>query len=148
MKRHAGGATLIIVLLVMSGISMLLIRVHYRCSLLLETVIEREKQLKWHFAAQACMQYALKLAVSNWYYIHDTNKQGVDYITSWYVGQQEQVPLRLAFMAYESDLVVKIALSEGPHVREEISCKLKIVQEDREKRVVKKVMIYDWREGG
>ena len=73
MKRRAGSA-LLVVLLIIVGLSTLLMRIHYRSSLLLETVYEREKQLQWHYATQTFMLYAIHLAKKNWRYIHDQSR--------------------------------------------------------------------------
>ena len=143
MKQRSGSA-LLMVLFVLMGMSMLLLRVHYRCSLLLETVIEREHQLIWYNAAQACMQYAIYVAKANWYHIQDlvNNGQTAHFVTSWSLNAQRKVPARIAFSLLGVDMHILMQIHEGAALKKQITCTLKIIKVNDGK--VDQVKIYDW----
>jgi hypothetical protein len=145
MKQRSGSAILMI-LLVLTGMSMLLLRVHYRCSLLLETVIEREHQLIWYNAAQACMQYAIYLAKADWYHIQDlaSNGRSTHFVTSWSLHKQRQVPAHIAFSISDGDMHISVQLYDQATLKRQITCTLKIIKVDEGK--VAQVKIYGWYE--
>lgn len=147
MKQHRIGSALLMILLILAGISTLLLRVHYQCSLLLETVIEREQQLVWYNGTQACMQYALYLAKKNWQYLQDLAGQGAatTFVTSWSLNKQKQVPAHISFRMSGADMHVCVQLYQDNVVKKQISCALKVVELD-DKQMVNKVKIYEWRE--
>lgn len=144
MKQRSGSA-LLMVLFVLMGMSMLLLRVHYRCSLLLETVAEREHQLIWYNAAQACMQYAIYVAKANWYHIQDlvNNGQTAHFVTSWSLNAQRKVPARIAFSLLGVDMHILVQIyDEQTTLKRQIACTLEPVEVDGSQ--VTKVKIYDW----
>ncbi len=148
MKRRTGSA-LLVVLLITAALSTLLMRIHYRSSLLLETVREREKQVQWYYAAQTFMLYAIHLAKKNWRYIHDQSKshQLTYYDMSWQVTEQTQGKGTMTFSSQEGILHINVQLYDTSKLKQHLFCTIQSCQSDDQlEEQVKKVIIHNWSE--
>jgi hypothetical protein len=121
------GSALLMVLLLMTGVSFLLMNLNNRFSLLVQTVVQREKQIRSSCAAQACMFYAIQLAKHNW----DDINMGAQYERlsytglPWYITPKEIVQASISFERVGDTLSITIELGEdsGPK-KESISCRV------------------------
>lgn len=151
MKRQTGSA-LLVVLLITAGLSTLLMRIHYRSSLLLETVREREKQIQWYYAAQTFMLYAIHLAKKNWRYIHDQSKahQLTYHNMLWQVTEQTQGKGTMTFSSQKGTLHINVQLYDTSQLKQHLFCIIQSHQPhqlgDQLEEQVKKVIIYNWSE--
>jgi hypothetical protein len=140
------GSALLMVLLLMTGVSLLLMNLNYRFSLLVQSVIQREKQIRSNCAAQACMFYAIQLAKYNWNsIIMKTQYERLSYTSlSWYITPKEVVQASISFERVGDALLITVELGDsGDHIREAISCKVTPVN-----KVLKDVqlIVSDWKE--
>lgn len=145
MNRHHGSA-LLVVLFLIAAISTLLMNLNYRLSLLVQTVIQREKHLQYHYAAQACMFYAIHLAKNNWHYLHKHIQSDRLLYTDvpWYVRSEEKAYASISFQKAGQGLSIAIELLDDTHKkRESISCK--VVPVNKIQKEIQ-LMISDWNE--
>ncbi len=140
------GSALLMVLLLMTGVSMLLINLNYRFSLLVQTVVQREKQLQLYCAAQAVMFYAIQLAKHNWDEIHmRLRDESIVYRdVPWHMRSDKIMQASISYEKSGEALFVTIELCDDKdHRKESISCK--VTAENRGARDVQ-LMILDWKE--
>ncbi len=150
MKKRAGSALLVVVL-VTTMLSSLLWLVQYKVSLLMQTVVERENQLKWYNAAQACMFYAIHLAKANWQHImmQSSNfKEGRTFKILWALDHQRKVSTDVWFCAQDEKICLKVELyNESGTLQQQIACSIKPIGAKKGASSVNQVMIDDWKEG-
>ena len=147
MKRRTGSA-LLVVLLITAGLSTLLIRIHYRASLLLETVHEREKQLQWYYATQTFMLYAIHVAKKNWRYIHDQSKVHMlsYHDMPWQITEHMQGKGTIIFSSQGDAININVQLYNAHQLKQHISCIIRSNQLVQQEEQVEKVTIYNWSE--
>ena len=63
------GFALVLMMCVAAALSILMLRMYARASLLLQTVVERERDIKMNYATEALMLYAVRMAKHNWSYL-------------------------------------------------------------------------------
>lgn len=149
MKKRSGSALLVVVL-VTTMLSSLVWLVQYKVSLLMQTVVERESQLKWYNAAQACMFYAIHLAKANWQHMMQSSsfKEGQTYNIRWALDHQRTVPTNIWLCRQDEIIRLKVELyNESGTLQQQISCSIKPIGAKKDASSVNQVMIYDWKEG-
>lgn len=138
MKKRTGSA-MVLVLLLAANISLVLVRIYYRCALLQQTVADREKQLIWYNGAQACMQYAIHIAKANWDYItQQSQEQRFD--VSWALGKKKLVPAIISFRPDQKTIYITVQLFDNAKIQNQVSCSIKRAQQGK----ADKVIISDW----
>jgi hypothetical protein len=145
MNRHKGSA-LLMVLFITNGVSLLLINLNYRFSLLVQTVMQREKQIQYVCAAQACMFYAIQLAKHNWYQIcTKIDHEPLLYTgVPWYITLKNMVYVSILFKKAEQGVMIAIELSDDAQgKRESISCTVTPVGKIQKEI---QLVISDWKE--
>lgn len=147
MRRRAGSA-LLMVLLIIAGLSALLMRVHYRSSLLLETVREREKQIQWYYAAQTFMLYAIHLAKKNWRYIHEqsSSHELIYNDMPWQITEQIKGQGKMTFSSQETQLHIKVHLYDNGQLRQHLACTIRASQGNHLSKQIEGAIIHDWSE--
>lgn len=148
MKKRTGSA-LLVVLLITAGLSTLLMRIHHRSSLLLETVRERERQLQWYYATQTFMLYAIHVAKKNWRYIHEQSKaHSLSYHDMpWQVTEQMQGKGAITFSLQGTGIHINVQLYDVHQLKQHLSCIVQShYQSDQLQEQVEKVAIHNWSE--
>ena len=150
MKRRVGSA-LLVVLLITAGLSTLLMRIHYRSSLLLETVREREKQLQWYYATQTFMLYAIHIVKKNWRYIHDQSKAHLlaYHDMPWQVTEHIKGHGTMTFSSQEGAIHINVQLYDMSQLKQHLFCIIQSHQShqlDQLQEQIEKVVIHNWSE--
>ncbi len=147
MKRRVGSA-LLVVLLITAGLSTLLMRIHYRSSLLLETVRERERQLQWYYATQTFMLYAIHIVKKNWRYIHDQSKAHLlaYHDMPWQVTEHIKGHGAMTFSPQEGAIHINVQLYDADQLKQHLSCMVHSHQSDQLEEQFNKAIIYNWSE--
>ncbi len=147
MKRRQGSA-LLVVLLITAGLSMLLMRIQYRSSLLLETVYEREKQLQWYYAAQSFMLYAIHIVKQNWRYIHEQSKGSsfAYHALPWQVTEQIIGKGNMTFSSQEGGVYISVELFDAHQLKQHLSCSIYSDQPEALQEQIEKATIHNWSE--
>lgn len=138
MKSRAGFA-MVLVLLLAASISLVLVRMYYRCALLQQTVADREKQIIWYSGAQACMQYAIHVAKANWDYVIQQSQE-LTFHVSWALGQKKLVPAVISFRPEPKTIHITVQLFDNSKIQQQVGCAIKRVQQGK----ANKVIISDW----
>lgn len=143
MKVRSGSA-LVLVLCVTSALSVLMLRMYWRASLLLQTVVERERDIKMRYAIESLMQYAMYMAKHNWALLVNQTMQGKhsEHHFTWEVEMGKKGD---AYVMYKAGLVkgqlfVEALLQADAGRMMKISCELIAAPEGR-------VTISAWKEG-
>ena len=145
MNRRNGSA-LLMILVLMTGVSLLLINLNYRFSLLVQAVVLHEKQIRYTCAAQACMFYAIQLAKHNWNSIGiRTEYDRLSYTDLlWYVTSKEVAHASISFEKSGEGLFITVELLDDEHHKQgAISCKVTAVNKIQREM---QVMISEWKE--
>lgn len=134
MKTRQGSA-LVLVLCVTSALSILMLRMYWRASLLLQTVIEREQDIKKRYATEALMQYAIYMAKYNWHHLIKL-VSGDKYSEHQFVWEIEKGKKGDAHVVYKAGhekelLVVEVSLQPGQGRLMKISCELMALSKGR-----------------
>lgn len=145
MNRRKGSA-LLMILVLMTGVSLLLINLNYRFSLLVQAVVLREKQIRYACAAQACMFYAIQLAKYNWNTIGiRTQYERLSYTDlPWYITPKEVAHASISFEKAGEGLFITVELLDDQYRKKgAISCKVTAVK-SLQKEV--QLLISEWKE--
>ena len=143
MKARQGSA-LVLVLCVTSALSILMLRMYWRASLLLQTVVERERDIKMRYATDALMRYAIYMAKHNWSYIikHTASGKHSEHQFVWEIeaGKKGEAHVVYKAGAGKERLAVEVSLQPDAGRLMKISCELVSAPEGR-------VAIGGWKEG-
>lgn len=128
---------MVLVLLLATSISVVLIRIYYRCALLQQTVAAREKQLIFSCGAQACMQYAIYLAKANWDYFAIQSDELV-FSISWALSKKVFVPAIIVFRSEPKAIHINVQLfDKQQRLQQCVACSIRQTQQG-------KITIFDW----
>ena len=139
--KHRQGSALVLVMCIAAALSVLMLRIYARASLLLQTVVQRERDIKLNYAAQALAVYAIHMAKHNWSYLLKNTAQGQpsEHRFSWDIDDANKAPAICSFKATSSDrLVVEVYLEPERGRAVKISCELSKGKGD-------KVVINGWK---
>lgn len=145
MKARSGSA-LVLVMCVVGALSILMLRVYWRASLLLQTVVEREQDIKMRCAAEALMLYAARMAKHNWAYLIKHAAQGKvsEHHLIWEIDGAKKVPATCVFKSLSKDLLgVEVFLESGERTIK-LSCELRMGKADAHEG--NKVVISAWKQ--
>jgi hypothetical protein len=139
------GSSLVLIICTLAALSLLLLHMHRRSSLVLLTVIEREQQVKHMYATHALMLYAIQLAKKNWGYIAECIKEEPYMVEnfSWKIDESKEGDATCIFKKSEDNTIcVEVTLD-----RESIAHALRAVIElnDVDDEKYKRVVIRQWK---
>lgn len=117
-------SALLTIMFILTTISALLIRIQYRASLLLETVIEREQHAQWYYATQALMRYAILFATYNWSTIHELATYNALMFENidWPVTHEKRGRGTIGFTSSGDRLYTYVQLHDDNQLQQCISC--------------------------
>ncbi len=138
MKKRTGSA-MVLILLLAASISLVLVRIYYRCALLQQTVADREKQIIWYNGVQACMQYAIHVAKANWDYITQQSQEQAFHV-SWALSKKRLVPAVISFRPEPKTIHITVQLFDDKDIQQQVSCSIKRAKEGK----TNKVIISNW----
>jgi hypothetical protein len=133
------GSALVVVLCITAVLSMLMMRIYLRSSLILQTVVEREQCIKRSYAADALLLYGIHMAKHNWPFLLETTKtKGSEHHFMWDVCPKK-VPATCRYSFVDKDtLAVEAVLSCDDAACYKRSCRLRCTKES--------YVIDSWRE--
>jgi hypothetical protein len=123
------GSALVLVMCVLAVLSIFMVRMQYRTSLLLETVVQREQDIVKQYAAQALLNYAIFMAKHNWKYLVTVTSQGnlSEHYFDWDIGDGKSVLAACLYKSLGSNRLSIIAsLDFGAGKTVTIGCELQI----------------------
>lgn len=129
------GSALVLVLCVTSALSVLMLRMYWRASLLLQTAVEREQDIKVRYATEALMQYAVYMAKHNWSYVIKLIASGKysEHQFVWEVeaGKKGEAHVMYKAAAAKERLAVEVSLQPEQGRLMKISCELMALSKGR-----------------
>lgn len=141
MKSRQGSA-LVLVLCITAALSILMLRMYWRASLLLQTVVAREQDIKMRGATESLMLYAVFMAKHNWHYLvkHVAQGKNSEHQFAWEIEPSKKGDACVLYKAGagKKRLAVEVSLQPDAGRLMKISCELLLVQD-------KKVVISEWK---
>jgi hypothetical protein len=123
---------------------MLMLRMYWRASLLLQAVVEREQDIKMRYATEALMQYAVYMAKHNWNHLIKLTASGQQSVHQfeWEIETDKKGDAHVVYKAGagKDRLAVEVSLQPDAGRLMKVSCELIGAPEGR-------VATGGWKEG-
>ena len=129
MMSKRQGSALVLVMCVLGVLSIFMLRIQHRTSLLLETVVQREQDIIKQYAAQALLNYAIFMAKHNWNSLVTVTSQGnlSEHFFDWNSGDGKSIPAICVYKGIGSNrLSVTVSLEFGNGKTLTAGCELQI----------------------
>lgn len=143
MKKQSG-FTLVLLIFILTALSILMLNIYRRSSLLLQGVVEHAYDVRQRYACEALMHYALYMAKYNWDYLIQLTKHGEQSVHSfeWDIVPEKKGDATVTYKAAATKgrLVVAVSLQPDRGRLITISCEITATPEGQ-------VMIKAWKHG-
>lgn len=135
------GSALVLVMCIAGALSVLMLRMYARASLLLQTVVYREQDATLRYAAEALLVHAANVAKQDWHGIIAAVKKtdAITHVIDWQVREGKKGEGTFVFKSAGKEELFVQAMLDNDTRTFSISCVLKPVKDG--------LVIREWKEG-